>query len=70
MPCYKCSNGKWKYGEKGRCQFDTLESCEAAERAIHARQNKTIVEKSEYFSESCDDCKNSVDNHYHKPYND
>jgi len=32
MPCYKCSNGKY-------CQFDTLESCQAAERAIHAREN-------------------------------
>jgi hypothetical protein len=38
MPCYKCSNGKWKYGEQGRCQFDTLTSCEAAERAVHARE--------------------------------
>lgn len=40
MPCYKCSNGKWKYGERGRCQFDTLESCQAAEAAIHARENE------------------------------
>lgn len=40
MPCYKCSNGKYKYGERGRCQFDTLGACEAAERAIHARENK------------------------------
>lgn len=40
MPCYKCANGKYKYGERGRCQFDTLEACQAAERAIHARQNE------------------------------
>lgn len=40
MPCYKCSNGKYKYGERGRCQFDTLGACEAAERAIHARENE------------------------------
>ena len=40
MPCYKCSTGKYKYGERGRCQFDTLSACEAAERAIHAQQNK------------------------------
>lgn len=39
MPCYKCSNGKWKYGERGNCQFYTLEACQAAERAIHAREN-------------------------------
>jgi hypothetical protein len=40
MPCYKCSNGKWKYGQRGNCQFDTLAACEAAERAIHAREGK------------------------------
>jgi hypothetical protein len=39
MPCYKCSNGKYKYGEKGNCQFDTLAACQAAERAIHAQEN-------------------------------
>lgn len=39
MPCIKCNNGKWKYGEEGRCQFDTLAACRAAERAIYARQN-------------------------------
>lgn len=42
MPCYKCSNNKYKYGERGRCQFDTLERCEAAERAINARENKAL----------------------------
>jgi len=30
MPCYKCSNGKYKYGKRGNCQFDTLGACEAA----------------------------------------
>lgn len=40
MPCYKCSNGKYKYGERGNCQFDTLGACQAAERAIRARENK------------------------------
>lgn len=39
MPCYKCSNGKYKYGLRGSCNFDTQESCEAAERAIHARES-------------------------------
>lgn len=46
MPCYKCSNGKWKYGERGRCQFDTLAACEAAERAIHAEQNRKKEEEA------------------------
>ena len=29
MPCYKCSNGKYKYGLKGNCQFDTLGACQS-----------------------------------------
>ena len=35
MPCMECANGKWKYGEKGNCQFDTLNACKAAAAAIH-----------------------------------
>ena len=49
MPCYKCNNGKYKYGKRGRCQFDTLERCRAAEAAIHAREPKKSLE-------SCADC--------------
>jgi hypothetical protein len=37
MPCIKCSNGKYKYGERGNCQFDTLAACREAEQAIHAK---------------------------------
>jgi len=48
MPCYKCSNGKYKYGLKGNCQFDTLAACQAAERAIHAREeNKDGLQTDE-----------------------
>lgn len=39
MPCIKCSNGKWKYGKRGKCQFDTLEACKKAEAAIHAEES-------------------------------
>jgi len=35
MPCIKCSNGKYKYGEHGNCQFDTLAKCKEAAAAIH-----------------------------------
>jgi hypothetical protein len=31
----KCANGKYKYGERGACQYDTLASCKAAAAAIH-----------------------------------
>lgn len=56
MPCMKCSNGKWKYGEHGNCQFDTLEQCQAAAAAIHI--NDTIAaapeDKTEMTSEYLD----------------
>jgi len=45
MPCYKCSNGKYKYGLKGNCQFDTLGACQAAERAIYAEENSKMAKK-------------------------
>lgn len=31
----KCANGKYKYGERGNCQYDTLAACKAAAAAIH-----------------------------------
>jgi len=37
----KCSNGKWKYGEHGNCQFDTLAACKAAAAAIHIHDKQT-----------------------------
>jgi hypothetical protein len=36
----KCANGKYKYGENGNCQFDTLEACKAAAAAIHIHNPK------------------------------
>jgi hypothetical protein len=38
MPCMKCANGKYKYGEHGNCQFDTLAACKAAAAAIHIHE--------------------------------
>jgi hypothetical protein len=38
MPCIKCSNGKYKYGEQGSCVFDTLAKCKAAAAAIHIHE--------------------------------
>ena len=42
MPCMKCANGKWKYGEGGSCVFDTLAACKKAAAAIHI-QDKDMV---------------------------
>ncbi len=47
MPCLKCSNGKYKYGEHGKCVYDTLEKCHDAAAAIH------IHDKS--FDDNLDD---------------
>jgi hypothetical protein len=38
MPCMRCSNGKYKYGEHGDCMFDTLAKCQAAAAAIHIHE--------------------------------
>ena len=56
MPCMKCKNNKYKYGERGRCQFDTLESCKAAERAIYARENQKTKELNENKDSLEKDC--------------
>ncbi len=61
MPCYKCNNGKYKYGERGRCQFDTLSACEAAERAIYARQNQP--KKAAKVERGCGGCGRGCDCH-------
>jgi hypothetical protein len=56
MPCYKCSNGKYKYGKRGKCQFDTLKKCQDAEAAIHAKKSCETCEKKD--TEDC--CKNAT----------
>jgi hypothetical protein len=60
MPCYKCSNGKWKYGQEGNCQFDTLGSCEAAERAIHARKRRRTNELQTHEETSKEETRQDV----------
>jgi len=46
MPCIKCANGKWKYGEHGNCQFDTLTACKQAAAAIHIQEENTMKPKT------------------------
>lgn len=45
MPCYKCSNGKWKYGTRGDCNFETLTKCKEAEMAINIAKINELKEK-------------------------
>jgi len=30
MPCEKCEDNKWRWGESGECQYDSKESCQEA----------------------------------------
>ncbi|MBB03991.1 MAG: hypothetical protein CML03_00455 [Pseudooceanicola sp.] len=30
MPCKKCDNGKWKWGERGECKYISKDACEKA----------------------------------------
>ncbi len=53
MPCMKCSNGKWKYGEHGNCQFDTLGACKAAAAAIHIQEGKDMQPTKTHHDDSC-----------------
>ena len=30
MPCEECENGKYKWGQTGECEYETLEDCQLA----------------------------------------
>ena len=32
MPCKKCKDGKWKWGNTGECKYDSKEACENANK--------------------------------------
>ncbi len=32
MPCKECENGKYKWGETGSCEYDSIAECEAANK--------------------------------------
>ena len=34
MPCKPCPNGKWKWGNNGKCIYDTKNECDKAGIAI------------------------------------
>lgn len=43
-PCYECPNGKYKYGTRGDCNFDTLTKCKEAEMAINIQKINKLKE--------------------------
>jgi hypothetical protein len=58
MPCMKCSNGKYKYGEHGKCVYDTLAACKRAAAAIHIgdKQIDPYPDWSTPCSSTSEDC--------------
>ncbi len=38
MPCFKCSNGKYKFGRTGACKHATKAACDAANRGKEKRK--------------------------------
>lgn len=52
MPCMQCSNGKYKYGESGKCVYDTLEACKRAAAAIHIQGDTPHITQPYSSSES------------------
>lgn len=40
MPAQRCSNGKWKWGQRGSCIFDSEEQAERAGRAIEREKHQ------------------------------
>ena len=51
----KCANGKYKYGEHGKCVYDTLAACKRAAAAIHI-QDKQIDPYPDWSVDPCSDC--------------
>ena len=48
MPCKKCENEKWKWGENGECQYDSKEACEEANK--DKKGYKSVKKEYSYVS--------------------
>ena len=57
MPCTKCEEGKYKWGETGECEYDTLQECEDAnsyeEMKLTSIVELVIDETSEELAIDC-----------------
>ena len=40
MPCTKCKDGKYKWGESGECKYETKEACENANKQKHKEMSQ------------------------------
>ena len=48
MPCTKCEDGKYKWGETGECKYDTKEACEKANPKKYSKMKPTPLGKKTY----------------------
>jgi hypothetical protein len=46
MPCTKCEEGKYKWGETGECKYDSLEACESANTKYNKMQPTPLGKKT------------------------
>ena len=53
MPCTKCEEGNYKWGETGECKYDTLQDCESANSKYNKMQPTPLGKKTyeEYAKE-------------------
>jgi len=63
MPCQKCSNNKYKYGEHGKCVFDTLAACKRAAAAIHI-EDKSMQSAEVLYKDNSQDTKVQSDSRW------
>ena len=45
MPCFKCANGKYKFGRSGACKHSTKGACNRANRGKEKRKTPTRKRK-------------------------
>jgi len=54
MPCYECENGKWRFGETGKCEYSSKSECETANKDYYMENDK-----KKYYSDE------EHDHHFH-----
>tara|TARA_R100000781_G_scaffold82643_1_gene50904 strand:- start:191 stop:577 length:387 start_codon:yes stop_codon:yes gene_type:complete len=61
MPCYECENGKWKFGQTGKCEYDSKSDCETANKDYYLEQidKEDMAKKKKYYSDE------EHDHHFH-----
>ena len=51
MPCKKCDEGKYKWGETGECEYNSLKECESANHKYKMQPTQLGKTYEEYAKE-------------------